>query len=147
MTLRIIFLTLTLLLSGCDLEKLLEDPKVAQKEADAKAIGGACRQGMRALEDCYAMNEKMPKAGIFAGWREMDVYMRENKIEGIAPKGVKPPGVEAVAPDEEVVVPAKSDKKADAAKAEPKTEAKAGAKSDTKSDAKSDKKPEPKAKP
>lgn len=135
MTLRIILLSLTLLLSGCDLETLLADPKVLQKEADAKAIGGACRQGMRALEDCYSMNEKMPKAAIFSGWREMDVYMRENKIEGIAPKGVKPPDVEAVAPDEEVVASSKTDKKA-AAKPEEKVDAKAPAKAPAKADAK-----------
>lgn len=40
---------------------------------------------MRAIEDCYALNPKAPKASVFAGWREMDEYMRENKLEGVAP--------------------------------------------------------------
>jgi hypothetical protein len=40
---------------------------------------------MRAIEDCYTLNAKAQKAAIFAGWREMDEYMRENKLEGIVP--------------------------------------------------------------
>ena len=83
-------IALTLLLGGCDIAALLADPKVAQREADAKAIGGACRHGLRSIEDCYALNEKASKAAVFAGWKEMDQYMRENKIEGIAPQGLKP---------------------------------------------------------
>lgn len=79
------------LLAGCDVSALLADPKAAQKAADAKAIGNACRHGMRSIEDCYSLNEKMPKAAIFEGWKEMDQYMRENKIDGIEPKGLKPP--------------------------------------------------------
>lgn len=78
-----------LLLGGCDLEAMLADPKVAQRAADAKAIGSACRHGLRSIEDCYALNEKASKAGIFEGWKEMDQYMRENNIEGIVPKGSK----------------------------------------------------------
>ena len=50
-------LAATLLLGGCDLEALLADPKMVQKIADAKAIGGACRHGNRSIEDCYALNE------------------------------------------------------------------------------------------
>ena len=85
----------TLVLTGCDLEALLADPKAVQKEADAKAIGGACRHGLRSIEDCYSMNEKASKAAIFAGWKDMDQYMRDNKIEGIEPKGLKPTPVAA----------------------------------------------------
>jgi hypothetical protein len=75
-----------LLLSACDLtgseaaEKLL-----AQKEADGKATGSACRNAGRAIEDCYTLNPKAPRAAVFAGWREMDEYMRENKLEAVAP--------------------------------------------------------------
>jgi len=88
---RITLLSLALLLAGCDnVEKLLADPKVAQREADAKAIGGACRHGLRSIEDCYALNEKASKSAIYAGWKEMDQYMRDNKIDGVASKGVKP---------------------------------------------------------
>ena len=102
----------TLLLAGCDLESLLADPKVAQREADSKAIGSACRYGMRNIEDCYAMNEKASKAAIFNGWKEMDQYMRDNKIEGVESKGLKAPEPPAVASDEEVVKdPAKAEKK------------------------------------
>ena len=89
-TLLAALLAPTLLLGGCDLEALLADPKAVQKVADAKAIGGACRHGNRSIEDCYALNEKFPKASIYDGWREMDQYMRENKLEGVEPKGLKP---------------------------------------------------------
>lgn len=69
----------------------MADPKIAQREAEAKAIGSACRHGLRSIEDCYSLNEKASKAAIFSGWKEMDSYMRENKIDGIAPQGLKPP--------------------------------------------------------
>ncbi|MDR7305008.1 hypothetical protein [Rhodoferax saidenbachensis] len=115
MTLRPLLLTFVFLLSGCDLETLLADPRVAQREADAKAIGGACRHGLRSLEDCYAMNEKASKAAVFAGWKDMDQYMRDNKIEGVAPKGLKPVGTE-----EEVITEPKDEKPADDGKAKPK---------------------------
>lgn len=112
---RTLALVLTLLLGGCDLEALLADPKVVQREADAKAIGSACRHGLRSIEDCYSMNEKASKASVFAGWKEMDQYMRDNKIEGVEPKGLKPPPIAPVAADEEIV-----DTKKDAAKAKAK---------------------------
>ena len=100
---RTLLLVLTLLLSGCDLESLMADPKAVQKEADARAIGGACRHGLRSIEDCYSLNEKASKAAIFAGWKDMDQYMRDNKIDGIEPKGLKPPPPPTVAVGEEVV--------------------------------------------
>ena len=73
-----------------EINKLLEDPKAVQKEADARAIGSACRYGLRSIEDCYVLNPKAPKAAVFAGWKEMDQYMRDNKIEGVESKGLKP---------------------------------------------------------
>lgn len=94
MTLRPLLLLSALLLTGCDLQSIqaaMADPKIAQREAEAKAIGSACRHGLRSIEDCYSLNEKASKAAIFTGWKEMDSYMRENKIEGIAPQGLKPP--------------------------------------------------------
>ena len=106
-----------LLLSACDLLGLGPDPKIAQKEAEAKAIGGACRHGLRSIEDCYTLNKGITKAAIFDGWREMDVYMRENKIEGakaqIAPPPPPAPPVQAA--EEEVVQESKSKGKAKAA--------------------------------
>ncbi|HCL87027.1 MAG TPA: hypothetical protein DIC45_11170 [Comamonadaceae bacterium] len=71
-----------LALTGCDIPGLGPDPRTVQREAEAKAIGGACRHALRGLEDCYTLNPKAAKAQIFAGWKDMDVYMRENKIEG-----------------------------------------------------------------
>ena len=53
----------------------------AAREADGRAIGNSCRQTGRVLEECYALNPKYQKAAIFNGWRDMDGYMRENKIE------------------------------------------------------------------
>ena len=82
--------TVVLALAGCDQinQKLgLEDigKKEARLEAEGKAVGSACRQSGRAIEDCYAIYSWLPKAGIFEGWREMDAYMRDNNIETIAP--------------------------------------------------------------
>lgn len=76
-----------LLLSGCDMLGIDTPEKVAAvKEADGKAIGGACRHAGRAIEDCYTLNRKADKAAVFAGWREMNDYMRENKLDAIAPQ-------------------------------------------------------------
>lgn len=83
-------LALALPLAGCDIAAMLADPKVAQREADAKAIGGACRYGMRSIEDCYALNAKASKSAVFAGWKEMDQYMRDNKVDGVPSKIDKP---------------------------------------------------------
>jgi hypothetical protein len=94
MNLRPLLLLAALLLAGCDLQSIqaaLADPKIAQREAEAKAIGSACRHGLRSLEDCYSLNEKASKSAIYNGWRDMDLYMRENKIEGVEPQGLKPP--------------------------------------------------------
>ena len=46
-------------LSGCDLLGI-ESGSVtaAKKEAEGKAVGGACRHAMRAIEDCYTLNPK-----------------------------------------------------------------------------------------
>ena len=73
-------------LAGCD-QLGLEAASVtaARVEADGKAVGAACRHGGRAIEDCFALNRKVDKAAIYAGWREMDDYMRENKIEAVVP--------------------------------------------------------------
>jgi hypothetical protein len=116
---RPLLLSFCLLLSGCDLvDQLMADPKAIQREADAKAVGSACRHGMRSLEDCYNMNERASKAAIFTGWKDMDQYMRENKIDGVEPKGMRSEPVGAVASDEELVKePGKVDKKSSDSKA------------------------------
>ena len=88
---RLLLLAMTLSLAGCDnIVALMADPKVAQRIADSKAIGSACRYGMRSIEDCYVLNEKASKAAVFDGWKEMDQYMRDNKIDGVPSKGTTP---------------------------------------------------------
>ncbi len=80
-------LAATLLVAGCDLLGIESAQAVAERrEADGKAVGGACRHAGRALEDCYALYRKAEKAAVFAGWREMNDYMRENKIDTVAPQ-------------------------------------------------------------
>lgn len=105
----------TLLLTGCmeEINKLLEDPKAVQKEADAKAIGSACRYGLRSIEDCYVLNPKASKSAVFTGWKEMDQYMRDNKVEGI-PAKIEVPVPETAppaAPKEEEIIDEKPAKK------------------------------------
>ena len=74
-------------LSGCDMLGIESASAIAaRKEAEGRAIGGACRHAGRAIEDCYAMNRKADKPAVFAGWREMNDYMRENKIEAVPPQ-------------------------------------------------------------
>jgi hypothetical protein len=69
-------------LSGCD-QLGIETPAVvaAKRDAEGRAIGGACRHAARSIEQCYAINRRADKAAIFAGWREMNDYMRENGLE------------------------------------------------------------------
>ncbi len=88
MILRLLITATALLLAGCEIPGLGPDPKIAQREAEAKAIGGACRYGLRSIEDCYTLNEKASKADMFTGWKDMDAYMRENKIEGVKASAV-----------------------------------------------------------
>lgn len=75
------------LLGGC--ERLgIPDPSkaAAQTEAEGKAIGSACRHAGRAIEDCFTLNPGASKASVFAGWKEMNDYMAENKIGEVAPQ-------------------------------------------------------------
>ena len=79
------------LLAGCDMLSGalgIESPEkvAAARDADGKAIGGACRHAGRAIEDCYMLNRKADTAAVFAGWRDMNDYMRENKIEPVPPQ-------------------------------------------------------------
>lgn len=78
---------LCLLAAGCDQLGIESATAIAaRKEADGKAIGGACRHAGRAIEDCYVLNRKADRAAVYAGWREMNEYMRENKLEVVAPQ-------------------------------------------------------------
>lgn len=74
------------LLAGCEqmaAQLGLPNPQqeAAAAEAEGKAVGSGCRQSGRALEDCYVLNPGAAKAAVFAGWREMNDYMMQNKLE------------------------------------------------------------------
>ena len=90
---RLLLITGPLLLAGCDLLGIEgAGAEAARREAEGKAVGAACRHAGRAIEDCYGMNKRADKAAMFAGWREMNDYMRENKIDVVAP--APPPSAE-----------------------------------------------------
>ncbi|MBC3862449.1 hypothetical protein H8K32_10095 [Undibacterium jejuense] len=75
------------LLSACERLGIADPAKEAeQKEADARATGSACRHAGRAIEDCYALNPEASRAAIYAGWKEMNDYMRDNKIDVVKPE-------------------------------------------------------------
>lgn len=123
---RVWIAALVLGLAGCD-QLGIETPakEAVRLAAEAKAIGSACRHAVRAIEDCYTLNPKADKAAMFEGWREMDEYMRENKLEGVAPVVPRPPlgkgkagrpkaSEAASAEDEEIVEDVPSPRKAKA---------------------------------
>ena len=84
--LPLIVTVLGTLSTGCD-RLGIADPvaDAARKEADARATGSACRHAGRGVEDCYIQNPDAARAAVFAGWKEMNDYMRENKIEEVKP--------------------------------------------------------------
>ena len=87
MRLSLVLLVATSLLTGCDQLGILTPAQQAAKvDAEGKAIGSACRQAGRALEDCYQISPKTSKSSIFDGWRDMDAYMRDNKLEVVTPQ-------------------------------------------------------------
>ena len=68
--------------AGCDqLAEVLELPNPSKVEAEGRAVGSACRHAGRSLEDCYSLNPGASKAAVFAGWRDMNDYMMEHKLE------------------------------------------------------------------
>src|SRR5574344_1954071 len=87
------------LLTGCleQVPGLGPPPKVLDKQKEDRAIGSACRYAMRSIEDCYVLNPKAAKNDVFAGWKEMDAYMREHKIEGVPSVLTPPPAAPAPA--------------------------------------------------
>lgn len=104
-TIRLVLLAALLpLTAGCDqLAELLELPNpardAARAEAEGQAIGGACRQSGRSLEDCYVLNPGAQKAAVFAGWRSMNDYMMEHKLAEV-PSQLQPKGQAAQSPAE-----------------------------------------------
>jgi hypothetical protein len=94
-----LLLALAVLLPGCDLfGGESAEAVAARKEAEGKAVGGACRHAGRAIEDCFALNKRADKAAVFAGWREMNDYMRDNKVETVTPQGTTVPTASEAAP-------------------------------------------------
>jgi hypothetical protein len=72
------------LLAGCEALGIETATQIsAKKEAEGKAIGSACRHAVRSIEDCFGTYPRAGKAAVFAGWREMDQYMRENAVVGM----------------------------------------------------------------
>lgn len=85
------------LLAGCEALGIETATQLAaKKEAEARAIGSACRHAVRSIEDCFGSNPKAGKAAVFAGWKEMDQYMRDNEIVGMP----SPPGTSRSSPAE-----------------------------------------------
>lgn len=118
--LRTFFIVATLVfsLNGCDIiqqQMGIEDQaaKAARTDAEGKAVGGACRQSGRAIEDCYSIYSWLPKSAIYEGWRDMDAYMRDNKLETVEPQlpPVAAPGTKRKVATEETSTAAKTDKK------------------------------------
>ena len=95
----------TALLAGCDALGIESATQVAErKQAEAHAIGSACRHAIRSIEDCFKANPKAGKAAVFAGWKEMDQYMRDNQIVGM-PSAIESPTGEEVVEHEDTAAP------------------------------------------
>ncbi len=87
---RLALLALLPLAVGCDqLAEVLELPNPSKVEAEGRAVGSACRHAGRSLEDCYTLNPAASKAAVFAGWRDMNDYMMEHKLE-VVPSQLTP---------------------------------------------------------
>lgn len=69
-------------LSGC-LGGFLPNPEKEKEdiENEAAATGASCRQAGKSLEECFKRNEDLNRKGALRGWKEMDAYMREFKLE------------------------------------------------------------------
>jgi len=99
---RWIWLFVFLPLSGCEMVQNLPYVGKALPEAESKAIGAGCRHAGRAIEDCFAINPRATRSGIFVGWREMNDYMTTGKIGEVKPlvAANTPPPPEPVAKDD-----------------------------------------------
>jgi hypothetical protein len=106
---RTLLLLMLPLLVACDrLADLLELPDPQREaevaEAEGRAIGSACRHAGRSLEDCYLLNANASKSAVFAGWRDMNDYMMQNKLE-VVPSQLAGQGVMVVPPPAEGAEP------------------------------------------
>jgi hypothetical protein len=88
--------TASALLAGCDALGIESATAInARKEAEGRAIGSACRHAVRSIESCFETNPRAGKAAVFAGWREMDQYMRDNNVVGMPTEGAPEPNDKA----------------------------------------------------
>lgn len=74
-------LPLLLTLGGCN---WFNNVTGLTREAN-KAIGAACRQTGRSLEECYLRNPDADKAALYSGWREMHEYMEKHNLQTMVP--------------------------------------------------------------
>jgi len=74
-------LPLLAVLAGCN---WVNNVSGLSKDAH-KALGAACRQTGRSLEECFKRNPDADTAAIYAGWREMNEYMSKNKLDTMPP--------------------------------------------------------------
>ena len=111
---RLLILLPVVWLAGCDLLGIEPASSIAaRREAEGKAVGAACRHAGRAIEDCYEMNKRSDKSAVFAGWREMNDYMTENKIEVVKPLADQATSVAAQTADDAADAAKKSGAKGD----------------------------------
>ena len=83
----VLFIAAPVWLAGCDMVGIESaSAAAAKREAEGKAIGAGCRHAARSVEQCFALNRRADKAAVFVGWREMNDYMRENKMEAMPPE-------------------------------------------------------------
>ena len=108
---------MSMALTACEIPFLGDDTakKAAEMEAEGKAIGSACRHAIRGVEDCYTLNPTASKSAVFTGWKEMDQYMRDNKLDGMPAVVPKPAAKAEDKAEEEELPPEPSPKKAKAA--------------------------------
>jgi hypothetical protein len=104
----VLCLVLPLALGGCD-QLGIESAAATglRREAEGKAIGAGCRHAARSVEKCYEINKRADKAAVFAGWREMNDYMRENKIDAQPPEKA----TELASAEDAVAEPSRSKKR------------------------------------
>ena len=99
---HLVLLALLPFAAGCDqLAEVLELPNPSKVEAEGRAVGSACRHAGRSLEDCYTLNAGAEKAAVFAGWRDMNDYMMEHKLDTVPSRLVPgaPPATSVKSPD------------------------------------------------
>lgn len=105
---RLLLLLAPAWLAGCDqLGIESASDMAARRAAEGNAIGAGCRYSGRPIEECFDLNRRADKAAILAGWREMNDYMAENKMESVRPGAEPGPDLAAQA----AATPAEAEKK------------------------------------